>query len=306
MATTKNLSNKTSPVSATWREMLRLLRPQQWVKSCFVLVGPVFGHFWRQPNTVRPVFLAAAAFALLASAVYIFNDWQDREQDRCHPRKRLRPLTAGTVTPRQALALMLLLLGLGLALATWAGRGVLLCGATYLLVNLAYSRGLKHVVILDVFLIGSGFMLRLLAGTSGVGIAPSQWLLLCGMMLALFLGFAKRRAELYALNVDSAQHRRVLEEYSPVLLDKMIVITAACVVLMYSLYTTSPVTVQTHGTTGLIYTVPFVIYGLFRYLYALHRQQGGGDPAQELFRDPHLIGAALGWLATVLALIVRR
>lgn len=282
------------------------MRPRQWVKSGFVLVGPFFGHFWEQPHTIRPVFTASVAFALLASAVYVFNDWQDRAQDRNHPRKRLRPLAAGTVTPRQAFALMLLLLGLGLGLAAWAAWGVLAFGVLYLLINCAYSSGLKHVVILDVFLIGSGFMLRLLAGTTGVGIAPSQWLILCGMMMALFLGFAKRRAELYALNVDSAQHRRVLEEYSPVLLDKMIVITAACVVLMYSLYTTSPVTVQTHGTTGLIYTVPFVIYGLFRYLYALHRQQGGGDPAQELFRDPHLIGALLGWLITVIALIARR
>ena len=285
------------------RELIRLMRPRQWVKSGFVLVGPFFGHFWRQPQTVRPVFMAMACFAFIASAVYIFNDWCDLEQDRRHPRKCRRPLAAGTVSPRSAFALMFVLLGLGLGLGAWASPIVLAFAVLYLVVNAGYSRGLKHIVILDVFLIGSGFMLRLLAGTTGVGIAPSQWLILCGMMMALFLGFTKRRAEIYALTDESAQHRRVLEQYSPVLLDKMITITAACVVLMYSLYTTSPVTVQTHGTTGLIYTVPFVIYGIFRYLYTLHAQHGGGDPAHELFRDPHIIGALAGWLAVTVWLV---
>ena len=163
--------------------------------------------------------------------------------------------------------------------------------------------GLKHIVILDVFIIASGFMLRILAGTVGVAIAPSQWLLLCGLMMALFLGFAKRRAELYALNGNGPSPRRVLSHYQPVLLDNMIVVTATCVILTYSLYTMNPATIQVHHTESLIYTVPFVIYGIFRYIYSLHQQTVGSDPALQIFRDPHLLLAIVGWLVVTLWLI---
>jgi len=162
---------------------------------------------------------------------------------------------------------------------------------------------LKHVVLLDVFIIAGGFMLRILAGTTGVGIAPSQWLLLCGLMIALFLGFAKRRAELYNLRDDETAHRKVLNNYQPVLLDKMIVVTATCVILSYSLYTMSPATIATHKTDQLIYTVPFVMYGIFRYIYALHSHNTGSDPAQEVFRDPHILASVVGWLILTLWLI---
>ena len=150
---------------------------------------------------------------------------------------------------------------------------------------------------------GKSTMLRILAGTVGIGIAPSQWLLICGLMMALFLGFTKRRAELYALNENGSMHRKVLSVYQPVVLDNMIVVTATCVVLTYSLYTMSPETLQYHHTKSLIYTVPFVMYGIFRYLYSLHRQTAGGDPAVEIFRDPHILLAIVGWLLVTLWLI---
>jgi 4-hydroxybenzoate polyprenyltransferase len=172
-------------------------------------------------------------------------------------------------------------------------------------INIAYSLHLKHVVILDVFIIAAGFMLRILAGTTGVGIAPSQWLLLCGLMMALFLGFAKRRAELYAMTDDGPSHRRVLGHYTPVLLDKMIVVTATCVILTYSLYTMSPATIQFHHTESLIFTVPFVIYGIFRYIYSLHQKTAGSDPALQIFSDPHLLLSIIGWLLVTLWLITR-
>jgi 4-hydroxybenzoate polyprenyltransferase len=285
------------------RQLARLMRPHQWVKNGFVLVGALFSRAWHTPLTIRAALLAMLAFCLTSSAVYVFNDWHDMAQDREHPKKRARPLAAGTVSVPVALGFLVVLLASGLAVGWLASPVVFGLLLAYILINIGYSQGLKHVVILDVFLIASGFMLRLLAGTVGVGIAPSQWLLLCGMMMALFLGFSKRRAELYALNGNGGTHRQVLEQYSPVLLDNMIVITAACVVLMYSLYTTSPATVQLQRTEGLIYTVPFVIYGIFRYLYSLHAKKGGGDPAQELIRDPHVLLAVAGWLATVLYLI---
>ena len=157
--------------------------------------------------------------------------------------------------------------------------------------------------MLDVFLLASGFMLRILAGTTGVGIAPSPWLLLCGLMVAMFLGFAKRRAELYASAEGSTGDRKVLASYQPVLLDKLIVITSTCVILTYSLYTLSEKTIKVHQTESLIYTVPFVMYAIFRYIYSLHNQTMGSDPALEIFRDYHILAAIVGWLLLTLWLI---
>jgi len=284
---------------------LKLLRPHQWVKSGFVFVGLLFGHAWQEPLLVREVALAAAAFALAASAVYVGNDLADRERDREHPQKRLRPLACGTVSVAQALLLAGACLLSALLLAQAAANAVLLIVVLYVLLNVAYSLALKHVVLLDVFIISAGFMLRILAGTLGVGIAPSHWLLLCGLMLTLFLGFAKRRAELNALAGRGGGHRRVLDDYDPQLLDELLAICAAGAIVSYSLYTVSAETVAMHGTTNLIYTVPFVIYGIFRYLFLLQRRGGGGDPAAALLRDGHLLGAFGAWLLTVIALLVR-
>jgi 4-hydroxybenzoate polyprenyltransferase len=194
-------------MSSLMLALFKLMRPHQWLKNGFVFVGLLFGHAWSDPVKLGQALAAFAAFCLLASAVYVMNDLIDREQDRLHPKKKSRPLAAGTVSVASALALAAVcLLGGGLIAWAWAGSAPWIFLA-YVALNVAYSFGLKHVVILDVFIIASGFMLRLLAGTLGLGIAPSQWLLLCGLMLTLFLGFAKRRAELNALLTDSAGHR---------------------------------------------------------------------------------------------------
>ena len=284
-------------------DFVRLMRPRQWVKSGFVLIGVLFAHAWHDARTVRDVLIAFAAFSLVASGVYVFNDLMDRAQDAAHPRKRHRALAAGRVSARAAVALLTALLAAGCALGYLASPVVLQVLLVYVLINLGYSLGLKHVVLLDVFLIAGGFMLRLLAGTLGVRIAPSQWLLLCGLMLSLFLGFAKRRAELYAASGGTAGARKVLENYQPVLLDKLIVVTASGAIITYSLYTTSEKTVETHRTEALIYTVPFVMYGVFRYIYLLHNQRAGTDPAQEIFRDPHILVSIAGWLALTVWLL---
>ena len=282
--------------------LIRLLRPHQWLKNGFVLVGLLFAHAWNEGGKVEQALLSFAAFCLLSSAVYVFNDFLDRAADRLHPVKQKRPLASGAVSANAALVLMGLCLvgGLWLAFSVSQAPWVFLL---YIVINIAYTLGLKQVVVLDVFLISSGFMLRLLAGTVGIGIAPSHWLLLCGLMLTLFLGFAKRRAELAALPEDSVGHRAVLEHYSETLLDQFITIVAACTVVSYSLYTVSAETVALHGSNHLMLTVPFVLYGLLRYLFRLHRRGGGGDPARELLADPHLIIAVLGWLVTVLAVL---
>ncbi len=283
--------------------LIRLLRPHQWVKNGFVFVGLLFGNAWHDERTVFAAVAVFLAFCLVSSAVYVLNDLVDREQDRQHPEKRHRPLASGTVSVRAALAAAAVCLGGGVAAGLAVGGPPAAILGAYVVLNLAYSLGLKHVVVLDVFLIAAGFMLRLLAGTVGIGIAPSRWLVLCGLMLTLFLGFAKRRAELNALLAASAGHRRVLEHYTPAMLDQFTSVAAAATVIAYSLYTVSPETIAIHGTGWLIATVPFVLYGLLRYLFLLHRRNGGGDPTRDLLRDPHLLVAFLCWVASVVAVL---
>ena len=284
-------------------ELFRLMRPHQWVKNTFVFTGLLFGHAWHDASLVAQVVMAFAAFCLVSSAVYVLNDIVDVEQDRLHPKKCKRPLASGQVSLSAAVMLALLLGVLGLGFAYSASPTVLIIIVGYMLMNLAYSLRLKHVVILDIFIIATGFMLRILAGTLGVGIAPSQWLLLCGLMVTLFLGFTKRRAEIIALAEDKASHRKVLEHYSPVLLDKMIGVTASGLIMSYSLYTMNVDTIRIHGTANLIYTVPFVMYGVFRYIYLLHHQSRGGDTAHDLVRDPHLFIVVAAWLVATMLLI---
>ena len=284
-------------------ELLRLMRPYQWVKNTFVFTGLLFGHAWRDPHLVEQVMVVFIAFCLVSSAIYTLNDIVDLEQDKHHPKKNRRPLASGAVSISAAFMLAALLGTLGLSLAYFAAPMVLMIMLGYALMNIAYSLRFKHVVILDVFMIATGFMLRILAGTLGVGIPPSQWLLLCGLMVTLFLGFTKRRAEIIALTDDKTAHRKVLEHYSPVLLDKMIGITAAGLIMSYSLYTMNADTIRIHHTTNLIYTVPFVMYGVFRYIYLLHHQSRGGDPSHDLVRDPHLFIAVGAWLIATVLLI---
>lgn len=283
--------------------LIRLMRPKQWVKNLFVFTGLLFSHAWGDVALVTKVLAAAAGFSLIASAIYIINDLADREADRRHPTKRHRPLASGTVGVRTALVLTAALAIGGAVLGAFASLTVLWLLAAYAVINLAYSAGLKQVVILDVFIIAAGFMLRILAGTLGVGIPPSQWLLLTGLLITLFLGFAKRRAEWQAAGEEGVSQRKVLEHYGPELLDHMITVTAAGVVMSYSLYTMSAETVARHGTANLIYTVPFVLYGIFRYIYLLHHRQRGEDPAGELLLDPHLAITFSAWLVTTIWLI---
>ena len=284
-------------------DLMRLMRPYQWVKNAFVFTGLLFGHAWHDPYLVMQVVMTFVAFCLVSSAIYTINDIVDLEQDQRHPKKCKRPLASGQVSISAAVILAVVLVVPGLVLAYGASPTVLIILIGYALMNIAYSLRLKHVVILDVFIIATGFMLRILAGTLGVGIPPSQWLLLCGLMVTLFLGFTKRRSEIIALTDDKNAHRKVLEHYSPVLLDKMIGVTAAGLIMSYSLYTMNADTIRIHNTPNLIYTVPFVMYGVFRYIYLLHHQSRGGDPSHDLVRDPHLFIVVGAWLLATILLI---
>ena len=286
-------------------QLLRLLRPYQWIKNGFVFVGPIFGRVNGDSALVGSVLLAAAGFCLMSSCTYVLNDVFDRKTDRSHPLKRTRPLASGAVGTRAALVLALACGMAGLALGASASANVLGTLIAYLGLNLAYSGGLKDVAILDVFIIAAGFMLRIFAGTWGVDIAPSYWLLLCGLLLTVFLGFAKRRAELMVVDRDTAIggcHRPVLYAYTPALLDSMIAISATGAIVSFGLYTISPDTIALHGTDKLIYTLPFVLYGIFRYIFLLHRH-GAEDPAWTLLTDAHLLVTGAGWLGITLWLI---
>lgn len=283
--------------------LFRLMRIHQWVKNAFVFTGLLFSQAWGDTALILKVVSAALSFGFVSSSVYILNDIVDREQDACHPKKKNRPLAAKTVSVSAAALLGVFLAVAGLFLAHTVSSGVVLTLLAYAVLNSAYSFRLKHEVILDVFIIAAGFMLRILAGTAGVGIPPSQWLMLCGIMVTLFLGFTKRRAESMALSDGARSHRQVLAQYSPVFLDKMISITATGTIMSYSLYTMSPDTIRIHHTPYLIYTVPFVMYGIFRFIYLLHVQKKGTDAAEDIVHDRGLLLALCAWLASTVWLI---
>ena len=285
------------------RAYVELIRPLHWVKNAFVLAGVIFGHAWDDLPTLTAALLVTAAFCIASSATYAFNDCLDAERDRDHPDKRDRPVARGAVSTREAYAIAAVFAAAALALAFAVGPIAGAIVAAYLVLNLGYTRGLKRMPVVDVFVIASGFMLRLLAGTSGIEVEPSQWLLACGFLLTLFLGFAKRRAELSRLAEDAAQHRAVLEAYTIEFLDKAILVCATGMIVSYALYTVSADTAALHGTAQLILTLPWVLLGTFRYLFRLHFRGGGGDPAEEVLRDPILAVAGIGWIGTVLWLI---
>ncbi len=282
---------------------LKLMRPHQWTKSLFVFTGLIFGHGWTDPALTQSVILAAIAFSLLSSGVYIVNDIYDIESDRNHPNKKHRPLAAGNISVAQAAPGAAVLVVLALGLGYWINAQVFILLLAYVVLNAGYSAGLKQIVILDVFLIAAGFMLRILVGTQGVGIPPSQWLLLCGLMITLFLGFTKRRAEMMVTKESGGRSRKVLDQYDVALLDVFIAITATGAIIAYGLYTMNADTIRIHGTSNLVYTLPFVIYGVMRYIFRLHRHQRGEDPVRELFTDPHIIITVLAWALAVMWLI---
>ncbi len=267
------------------------MRPHQWLKNAFVFFGLVFSQTWHEGAMVAKVAIAFAAFCCLSSAVYVINDWHDRDADAAHPKKRHRPLASGLVSSGHGLLLAALLLAATMAFA-WPNRVLMLLLGLYLAANLAYSWRLKQVPVVDVSIIASGFMLRLLAGTTAVGIPPSRWLLLTGIFVALFLGFSKRKAESFH---DEANQRAVLAHYPAALLDTFMAAMMTATLATYSLFASSAEAQLKHGER-LLYTVPVVIFGMLRYTYQVHRGRGE-DVARDLFGDPWILGAGLCWLA---------
>jgi 4-hydroxybenzoate polyprenyltransferase len=277
--------------------LLEQLRPRQWTKNAAVLAPLLFARSVFAGDSAWRAVLAGVAFSLAASGVYVLNDWLDREKDRLHPEKRHRPIAAGRVGPGLAAALLGACWGGAAALSLHLGTAFSGVLGGYVAMQVLYSSWLKHQVLVDVLVIAIGFVLRVVAGAVAISVPVSNWLYLCTLLLALFLGFAKRRAELGVLEGDAGAHRANLGEYSVALLDQLISVTAACCILAYGLYTVSPDTVRHVGSDDLKFTVPFVVHGIFRYLYLVHRRGLGGSPEKVLLTDAPMVVTVLGFLA---------
>jgi len=284
----------------TAQALVASLRPQQWVKNTLVFGGLIFSRSLSQSEAVWLSLGAFLTFCMASSSVYLLNDLRDMEADRKHPVKCRRPLASGALSPGLATVTMVLLLlgsAFGAFLLHRPAFSVIL--SAYVLLNVAYSLGLKRVVLVDVMLVALGFVLRAVAGAAVIGVQASPWLVLCTLMLALFVGFGKRRHELTLLRSAAHGHRQSLEEYSVQFLDIMMTITGGAAVVTYALYTMAEETVARFGSRYLILSLPFVLYGVFRYLYLIHQRAEGGDPARLFVADPPtLLNVAL-WLAVI-------
>lgn len=284
------------------RVWVRAVRPEQWLKNGFVLSPLVFSGkalFW---DSQWRALVAFASFCAVASAVYLMNDVIDRHADRLHPTKAGRPIASGLIKPATALIVAALLGAAGLAAGAMAGPSVAVVLLAYLGLNALYGMWLKNVVIVDVFAIAAFFILRLVAGSVAIGVRPSIWLLLCGGLLALYLGFAKRRHELVLLGGGSHTHRAVLASYSTPFLDQLSVVLLSVTVVSYIMYTLESDTARAVGTETLSYSTAFVLYGVLRYLYLVHRNEGG-NPTETLLTDRALMAAVVLWAAYCAAII---
>jgi 4-hydroxybenzoate polyprenyltransferase len=272
---------------------LRLVRPKQWTKNGFVLAGVVFAHEALVVSSVAKALLAFVAFCALSGAVYAANDVLDVEEDRKHPRKRRRPVASGEISPSSALVFAALLGAAGLGLGFAIDLGVGIAGVSYLALQAVYTTTLKHTAILDVMSISAGFVIRALAGVAAVGSPISPWLIVCTALLTLFLGFSKRRHELASLGEGATVHRRNLADYSVPLLDEMMNIMISATIIAYVLYTFFE-----YENYYMMASIPFVVYGVFRYMLLVHRD-GGGNPDTLLLADRPLQIALFLWLIVV-------
>ena len=285
--------------------LLLSMRPKQWVKNLLVFAALIFSkNLVHVPSVLKSV-AAFAVFCVLSGAVYIINDLMDREGDRSHPRKRNRPIASGKVKPGPAVAWAAVSVAGSLVAAWFIDWRFCAIGAGYFVMQLAYSVRLKHVVVLDVIIVAIGFALRAIAGTFAINVGVSSWLFVVTLLLALFVAVAKRRHELVNLEGGGITHRSVLGKYSQSLLDQMMAVATSATVVAYCLYTIAPETVQKFGSRYLIFTLPFVLYGIYRYLYLVYRKEQGGTPEKVFLTDvPMIVDIVLYGASVVLVLYV--
>jgi 4-hydroxybenzoate polyprenyltransferase len=278
--------------------LLKLARPTHWLKNGIILLALIFAGEMTNPKKVELALLAIAIFCLLSSAVYTFNDLIDREKDRMHPLKKNRPIASGKVSISTAVTVVVILCSIGLAAAWLINTNFFITAVVFLGLNLLYTLWLKNVVIVDVMAVALSFVVRAYAGAFAIDVPASKWMLINTLLLALFLGFGKRRHELVILEEGAAAHRKILGKYSPYLLDQLIAVVTPSVLVMYMLYSFSTEVSLKLGTQNLFATIPFVVYGLVRYLYLIHKEEKGGSPTRVLIGDLPIMITVLLWLIT--------
>ena len=284
------------------KSIMRLIRIKHWIKDVFVLAPLFFSLTFEDPTALIRTALMCLAFGLASSVVYIFNDIADRENDRCHPKKKNRPVANGQITVKRAVILAAILFVASEGIAFSLNLASVAVISSYIVLNIVYSLYLKKQAFIEVMIIASGFLLRIIAGAVAIDVGLSRWMLLTTFFLALFLGFGKRRKEM-TLMANSEKHRSVLQQYSVELLNCLIIITASLTIITYSLYVVISRNVERLGSDRFLITIPFVVFGVFRYLSLVYRKNAGGDPAELLLHDrPLLVDIAL-WSLTTAALL---
>lgn len=279
------------------------MRPEQWLKNGFVLAPIVFSGLVGDPDAWLRTWLAVAAFCAASSAVYLINDVIDREADRSHPIKKSRAIASGEISVTTALVVAVLLLAAAGVVSVWLGGWFPAVLAAYVSLVLLYSGLLKRAVFLDVMVVAAGFVLRVVGGAAAIDVPVSRWILVVTYLLALYLVLGKRRSELVLLGAEADNHRVVLGHYTLPMVDQAISVVLGATVVAYALYTVAPETVAKVGSEGLLATVPIVLYGLFRYLYLLHRHELGGSPTKALLTDRPLLVCVVIWLAVAAVVI---
>lgn len=282
---------------------IKLIRPHQWIKNLIVFGPLIFAGQLGFIYDIKLSVVAFVAFCSMASGVYVLNDLFDLESDRAHPKKKMRPIASGKVSPSHARLFALVFMSIGLLLAVMIDINVAYILLAYLAVNIAYSVGLKRVVIVDILIIATGFVLRVMAGAIAISVVVSGWILVTTFFLALFFVIGKRRHELLYLGDDARSHRQTLDNYTTTMLDHFTVMTATASVISFALYTLSPETIARFHTSNLVFTLPFVIYAVFRYYFLIYKKDGGADPSAEIISDVPLLISIILWGFLVIAII---
>jgi len=289
--------------SMTALEILKSMRPHQWLKNLFIFAPIIFSqNIFNLPFLLKTI-VAFILFCILSGSLYILNDLKDLEEDKLHPSKSKRPIASGRLKKSTAFLFFIILSVLALILSITLNIYFFIAALIYFLLQVAYSFWLKHVVILDVFVVASGFFIRVVAGGLAIDVHLSSWLLICTILLSLFMAMSKRRHELVLLEENAGNHRPILKEYNPYLLDQMIAVVTASTLIAYCLYTISEETVSKFGTARLVYTVPFVLYGIFRYLYLVHQRTEGGSPEVLIIKDKPLLVDLFLWILAVMLIL---
>ena len=287
------------------KHVLLSMRPEQWIKNFFVFTALLFSKNLLNPSKGIEAIIGFTIFCMITGCAYMINDLVDLEKDKLHHAKSRRPLASGKLKKNTAVKIIVLVCLASLFFAFYMNVLFGIIVLAYFLLNIGYSIYLKNIVIIDVVSIAAGFVLRVLGGAVIISVVASQWLILCTILLSLFLGFSKRRHELILLEDSATSHRKVLEHYSPYFLDQMIAVVTASTLICYALYTMSKDTVEKLGTSKLIYTIPFVLYGIFRYLYLVHQKEEGGSPTEIMFADkPMIIDICLWVISSVVFIYV--